>query len=242
MPSKPYSRRKFIAGSTAAGASILLSGKSLAAAEGKKLTFTILHTNDLHSNLIGMGPASDYDPFKLNDDKTLGGFARLSTLIKQRKEAHKDRGPVLILDAGDYSMGTAFGSAIRDTGAELRLLSRMEYDATTFGNHDFDLGADGLGKAIDAAAKAGPILPLVSANANFEADDQTLADLKRQLKEGLIRRYIVIERGGIRFGIFGVLGISPIQSSSARSSITSIAALLHAYRPLEQSLAQSLSI
>ena len=220
MPSKPYSRRKFIAGSTAAGASILLCGKAMAAAEGRKLTFTILHTNDLHSNLIGMGPASDYDPFKLNDDKTLGGFARLSTLIKQRKEAHKDKGPVLILDAGDYSMGTAFGSAIRDTGAELRLLSRMEYDATTFGNHDFDLGADGLAKAIDAAAKAGPILPLLSANANFEADDPTLADLKRQLKEGLIRRSIVIERGGIRFGIFGVLGKEAVEYTSGAGAAT----------------------
>ena len=63
-------RRDFLAGSAAAGATILLGGKPAAAAEGEKLTFTILHTNDIHSNLIGMGPASDYTPFKLNDDKT----------------------------------------------------------------------------------------------------------------------------------------------------------------------------
>ena len=110
-------------------------------------------------------------------------------MIAQRKEARKDQGPVLILDAGDYSMGTAFGSAIRETGAELQLLSLMGYDATTFGNHDFDLGPDGLGKAIDVAAKAGRIPAVVSSNANFEADDPTLDDLKRQLKDGLIRRY-----------------------------------------------------
>ena len=48
-------------------------------------TFTILHTNDMHSALVGMGPASDYDPFKLNDDRTRGGFARLAWLIAQRK-------------------------------------------------------------------------------------------------------------------------------------------------------------
>ncbi len=220
MSLKNVSRREFLAGSTAAGATILLSRKSVAAVAGKKLTFTILHTNDLHSNLIGMGPASDYDPFKLNDDKTLGGFARLSTLIKQRTEAQKDLGPVLILDAGDYSMGTAYGSAIRDTGAELQLLSRMGYDATTFGNHDFDLGADGVGKAIDAAANAGPILPLVSANANFEADDPTLDDLKRQLKEEVIRRYLVIERGGIRFGIFGVLGKEAVVFTAGAGAVT----------------------
>ena len=58
-----------------------------------KKTFTILHTNDLHSAFIGMGPASDYTPFTLNDDKTRGGFARLAGLIAKRKEARKDQGP-----------------------------------------------------------------------------------------------------------------------------------------------------
>jgi 5'-nucleotidase/UDP-sugar diphosphatase len=38
-----------------------------------KKTFTVLHTNDMHSAFIGMGPASDYTPFELNDDKTRGG-------------------------------------------------------------------------------------------------------------------------------------------------------------------------
>src|SRR5205807_533097 len=84
----------------------------------------------------GLRPASDYTPFTLNDDKTRGGFARLATLIAKRKAARKDLGPVLILDAGDYSMGTAFAAAIRETGGKLQLMSRMGYDATTFGNHD----------------------------------------------------------------------------------------------------------
>jgi 5'-nucleotidase/UDP-sugar diphosphatase len=39
--------------------------------KAKAKTFTILHTNDLHSSFIGMGPSSDYTPFKLNDDKTI---------------------------------------------------------------------------------------------------------------------------------------------------------------------------
>ena len=84
-------------------------------AAGKK-TFTILHTNDMHSSFIGMGPASDYTPFNLNDDKTRGGYARLATMIAQRKQAHKDQGPVLVLDGGDYSMGTAFAAAARESG------------------------------------------------------------------------------------------------------------------------------
>ena len=52
-------------------------------------------------------------------------------------------------------MGTPFAAASRETGGELQLMSRMGYDATTFGNHDFDLGPDGLAKAISVAAKAG---------------------------------------------------------------------------------------
>jgi len=51
-----------------------LAGPVFAAADGKK-TFTILHTNDMHSAFIGLGPASDYTPFKPDDDKTRGGYA-----------------------------------------------------------------------------------------------------------------------------------------------------------------------
>ena len=202
---KAFSRRELLAGSAAAGAAVAFRGGRAAAADGKK-TFTILHTNDLHSNLIGMAPASDYTPFTLNDDATRGGFARLATLIAKRKEARKDQGPVLVLDAGDYSMGTAFAGATRETGSELQLLSRMGCDATTFGNHDFDLGPDGTAKAIAVAAKAGHVPAVVASNTDFTANDRALAGLQRLGKDGLVRRYVVIERSGIRFGIIGLLG------------------------------------
>ncbi len=169
-------------------------------------TFTILHTNDIHSAFIGMGPAADYTPFTLNDDATRGGYARLATIIAQKRAARNDQGPVLVLDAGDFSMGTPFAAASREIGGELQMMSRMGYDATTFGNHEFDLGPEGLGKAIDVASKAGPIPAVVSSNTNFTAADETLSDLQRLSESGVIRRYHVIERGGIRFGILGVLG------------------------------------
>jgi len=171
-----------------------------------KKTFTILHTNDMHSAFIGMGPASDYTPFTLNDDTTRGGYARLAGLIAKRKEARKNQGPVLVLDAGDFSMGTPFGAATRETGGELQIMSRMGYDATTFGNHEFDLGPDGLGKAIGVAAKAGRVPAVLVSNTTLAANDATLADLQRLTREGVIRLHLVIERGGIRFGLFGVLG------------------------------------
>lgn len=202
-----FSRRKFMVVSAGFGAT-MLTGKLCAAAQEKsmKKTFTILHTNDMHSNFIGMGPASDYTPFTLNDDKTRGGYARLATMIATRRKARAGEGPVLTLDAGDFSMGTAFAAASREIGGELQLMSRMGYDATTFGNHEFDLGPDGLGKAIGVASKAGKIPAVLSSNTDFSANDATLTGLRQLSKAGLIRRYLVIERGGIRFGLFGVLG------------------------------------
>jgi 5'-nucleotidase / UDP-sugar diphosphatase len=205
MGPKKLGRREFVVASVAAGASLILPGGNSAAADGKK-TFTILHTNDLHSNLIGLGPASDYTAFTLNNDTTRGGFARLATLIANRRQSRVSQGPVLVLDGGDYSMGTAFAAATRETGSELHLLSRMGCDATTFGNHDFDLGPDGTAQSIAAAAKAGPVPAVVASNTDFTGNDATLAGLQRLSKDGVVRRYLVIERGGIRFGIFGLLG------------------------------------
>ena len=202
---KTLTRREFMALSAAAGATILLPGALSAALDGKK-TFTILHTNDMHSAFIGLGPASDYTPFTLNDDTTRGGYARLAALIAHRKAARRGQGPVLVLDAGDYSMGTAFGAATREIGGELQLMSRMGYDATTFGNHEFDYGPDGLGKAIGVAAKAGRIPAVLASNTNFSKGDATLAYLQGLSRDGVIRRQLVIERNGIRFGIFGVIG------------------------------------
>jgi 5'-nucleotidase / UDP-sugar diphosphatase len=205
MSRDTITRREFMAVSAAAGATIFLPGGLSAAVDGKK-TFTILHTNDMHSAFIGLGPASDYTPFTLNDDKTRGGYARLAGLIAKRTEARKDQGPVLVLDAGDYCMGTAFGASTREIGGELQLMSRMGYDATTFGNHEFDYGPEGLGQSIGVAAKAGRIPAVLASNTSFAKQDTALADLQRLARDGVIRRHLVIERNGIRFGLFGVIG------------------------------------
>jgi 5'-nucleotidase len=213
------SRREFLIDAAIVGATILLPGDLFAATDGKK-TFTILHTNDLHSSFIGVSPASDYTPFTLNDDATRGGYARLAALIATRRKARESQGPVLMLDAGDFSMGTAFAAASREIGAELQLMSLMGHDATTFGNHEFDLGPDGLGKSIGVAANAGRVPAVLVANTNFSKDDPTLADLQRLSKDGVIRRYTVIERGGIRFGIFGLLGKEAQIYTSGAGAVT----------------------
>ena len=71
-PMNTITRRAFIAAAAAAlvGAVVFISASSHAAEANGKKTFTILHANDLHSAFLGLGPATDYTPFKLNDDET----------------------------------------------------------------------------------------------------------------------------------------------------------------------------
>ena len=171
-----------------------------------KKTFTILHTNDIHSNLIGVGPASEYTPATLNDDGTIGGIERIATLIAQRRRAREADGPVLVLDIGDASVGTPFGGAFQKTGTELQCLSMAGYDATTFGNHDFDFGPAALANAIGAARDAGRVPAILAANTNFDAADAGLDGMKALGRGGAIRSHMVLERGGIRFGLFGMMG------------------------------------
>lgn len=174
-------------------------------------TFTILHTNDMHSNLIGVGPAVEYTPGTLNDDGTIGGIERIATLIAQRRKAREASGPVLVLDIGDYSIGTPFGGATGEIGAELQCLALSGYDATTFGNHEFDGGPAVLASEIAAAVKAGNILPILAANTDITADDPGLQGLKELTKANVLRSHMIIERGGIRFGLFGIMGTDSIQ-------------------------------
>ncbi len=193
--------------------------RALAASPGKQV-FTILHTNDMHSNLIGLSPFSDYTPMSLKDDATRGGYSRLGTLIAQRKQELGPLGPVLVLDAGDFSMGTAVAAATRELGAELQLMSRMGYDATTFGNHEFDLGPDGLGSAIATAAAAGFVPAVVVSNTNLSADEPRLATLKQLAADNILRPYQVIERGGLRFGLIGLIGYDAFKYASDPGGVT----------------------
>jgi 5'-nucleotidase / UDP-sugar diphosphatase len=190
------------------------------AAARRNATFTILHTNDIHSNLIGVGPASEYSPMTLNDDQTIGGIERIASLIAARRKAREAMGPVLVLDIGDFSIGTPFGGATDKTGAELQCLSMAGYDATTFGNHDFDDGPVALAKSIAAAKKAGRVPPILAANTHFDGDDAALALLKELAQAELIRSHMLLERGGLRFGLFGVMGKDSMQFTINPGAVT----------------------
>jgi 5'-nucleotidase len=61
---------------------------------------------------------------------------------------------------------------------------------------------------------------VLASNTNLAASDNTLADLQRLSREGVIRRYLVIERGGMRFGLFGVIGKESISVTVGAGAVT----------------------
>ncbi|MEC9466518.1 MAG: bifunctional UDP-sugar hydrolase/5'-nucleotidase, partial [Myxococcota bacterium] len=184
-------------------------------------TFTILHTNDWQSRLLGFGPNSEYSPETVGDDKTVGGVARLATLLRERREQAEKDGPVLVLDGGDFLMGSLFHTISRETGLELQLLAKLGFDATVIGNHEFDYWPKGLAKTIESAAReAGSIPNILATNMEFSdvsTDDDSLADL---MKRGVLSRTAIIERGGLTFGLVGVMGVAAAEVTSTLGPIT----------------------
>ncbi len=85
---------------------------------GEKL-LTIIHSNDMHSHFLGASPNIDYSPLVKGEDKTIGGWARIATVIKEVKEERSN--PVLVVDAGDFLMGSLFHMLSREQAFELML-------------------------------------------------------------------------------------------------------------------------
>ncbi len=196
----------------------LLAATPLAAAER---SFTILHSNDWQSRLLGFGPNNEYSPATLNDDDTVGGVARLATLLNERRAAAGDEA-LLLLDGGDFTMGTLFHTIAREMGSELRLMTELGYDAAVIGNHEFDFRPAGLAAMISAAhkAKGDALLPLLSSNMRFDETSKADDSLQAHAEAGRILPYRLIERGGIRFGLFGLLGNNAVAVSPMIKPVT----------------------
>jgi len=166
----------------------------------------ILHTNDLHDHLMGFGPNSDYSPGATGDDKTVGGFARLAALIEQQRAA-ADKTPVLLLDAGDFMMGSLFSWLALDQAPVLTLMQQVGYDAITIGNHELDWTPDGLAGSLATAVKGGFAVPVVASNLVFSRTDSGDDNLQQFARAGLLRRWTVKTlRNGVKVGIFGLMG------------------------------------
>lgn len=182
---------------------------------GEEKLLTIIHTNDLHSQLLGFSPNIDYTPLQTMDDLTLGGWARIATVVKLEKANRKN--PVMVIDAGDFLMGSLFHLVSREEGLELRLMKEMGYDLVTLGNHEFDLTPRGLARILTSAHEKGGMPGVVFSNAIFNKTNPEDDGLEEIFQKGLVKSYLVKEIGGIRIGFYGIMGkdaaeVSPFAS------------------------------
>ncbi|MGP1476498.1 MAG: bifunctional metallophosphatase/5'-nucleotidase [Phocaeicola sp.] len=156
----------------------VLIGLPVSAQNTKELF--ILHTNDTHSRIE---PLSETDP----DPNIAGnaGYVRRATFIKQMREIHPN---LLLFDCGDISQGTPYYNMYKGE-LEFKLMNEMKYDAATIGNHEFDFGLDNMARLFKMAN-----FPIVCAN----------YDVRGTVLEGLVKKYIILKRNGIKIGVFGL--------------------------------------
>lgn len=174
-------RRNFIQRSVATGAFISLGGlTSFSFNKNTGKHITILHTNDVHSHIEPLDPNDPRNP-------NMGGVARRVTIIQKIR---KENPNTLLLDAGDIFQGTPFFNFYGGE-LELKLMSKLKYDAATIGNHDFDNGIDGLYSQLPNAD-----FPFISSNYDFS----------NTVMDGHVLKNKVFIKDGVKIGIFG-LGI-----------------------------------
>lgn len=168
---------------------------------GKQVDILFLH--DTHSHL------NSFLTVEGGEDTTLGGFARIKTLIDQAKEANPD---ALVLDAGDFSMGTLVQTIFHTDAAELRMLGALECEVTTLGNHEFDYRSSGLAGTLNAAVESRePIPAMVLCNIDWEAmEAEGLTEDQQLLKDAFenygMKDYVVLTKGDVRIAVFGIFG------------------------------------
>jgi 5'-nucleotidase len=199
---------------------------------GTAQKLVILHTNDIHSHLMGFAPEADYTPATLNDDTTTGGMARLATAIGTAKAAAGTT-PVLLLDGGDFMMGTLFELLATADPPELKFMKALGYDATTIGNHELDWTPTGLAGILSAAGFSHDgdggmtprdTVPIIASNMNFndDADGGAGDDSLKALitATGIVKPKLIKTVGSLKVGFFGLLGADAVQVTPQAAPLT----------------------
>ena len=167
----------------------------------------ILFLHDTHSHL------NEFTTVENGQSKIMGGFSKIKTLINEQKESNPD---TLLLDAGDFSMGTLIQVIYEEEASELRMLGDLGMDTTTLGNHEFDYKASGLANMLNNAILSGDSLPpMVVCNIDWEgmqakglSEDQKL--LYQSFESYGVEEYIMVEKNGVNIAITGVFGIDAL--------------------------------
>ena len=163
----------------------------------------VMFLNDTHSHL------DSFLTVENGEKVVLGGFARIKTVIKERLQKNKN---TVILDGGDFSMGTLVQTVFETQAAELRMLGNLGCDVTTLGNHEFDYRSKGLANMLSAAKESGDVLPaMVISNVDWEAmEAQGLSEGQRKIKDAFleygVQDYVVVTKGDVKIAVFGIFG------------------------------------
>lgn len=187
---------------------LVLASPSFGQAD-KSEKINIIFTHDLHDHI------EDFDVLEDGEIVNVGGFERLKKRIDEERKKDPE---LLVLDGGDYSMGTLFQTIYGEESPSLRLLGDMGYDAVTLGNHEFDFKAEGLTSSLQALKASGDSYPqLVASNIDFKdyegVDQKEVEALEEAFRAVGGRSYTVVEKNGLRIGIFGLLGKEAISNA-----------------------------
>lgn len=187
----------------------MLTTSGIAFAEGEK-ELRILFTHDTHSSLL------PYNELQADGSvKNVSGYARLATAIE------KERTPnTVLLHAGDYAMGTFFNTIYTTHAPDLSLIGAMGYDAFTFGNHEFDFGPAALAQSLRAAKAESDRLPVpVCSNIQFPSDVVS-QELKAAYESLGGSESVIIEKNGVKIGLFGILSKGAVSFTATATPIT----------------------
>ena len=179
-----------------------------AEAAEKSKQLDVLFTHDTHSHLNSFSTIVD------GEQKEVGGFAKLKTLIDEKKKENPD---TLILDGGDFSMGTLIQTVYDTEAAELRMLGYLGCDVSTFGNHEYDYRSKGLADMLTAAKNSGETVPsLVVCNVDWDSMEKNgLSEGQKQIQSAFenygVKDYVVVEKGDVKIAVVGVFGVDALK-------------------------------
>ena len=163
----------------------------------------IVFTHDTHSHLNTFTTMVD------GLETELGGFARMNTLIEAQRAQTPD---TLVIDGGDFSMGTLIQTVFETQAAELRMLGYLGCDVTTLGNHEFDYRSKGLANMLTSAQASGDAVPaMVVCNVDWDTmEAEGLTEGQQRLKDAFaaygVSDYTVLEKGDVDIAVVGVFG------------------------------------
>ena len=193
------------------GIPLCLTGQSVSDAQ-----ITILQTTDLHHHANGSAHVGlDVDP--VNGTGSTGAYSRISAYVKDVRS--RTNHPVVLVDSGDWTMGTLYDLTLGSRPLALMFLDLMKYDCVTLGNHEFDYAPKGLAQMLGTAQTAfGFKTPIVATNMNLGGS----ADLAPYVGDGKAIQPVRIQdlANGIRIAYIGLMGQNAAFDAPAASPVS----------------------